>query len=52
MIFYTTILTHQSKLHCQISMDPNEEDCDLDNTYYDGWTVPETNEYNDDEYDY
>jgi|TARA_B110000977_G_C10881021_1_gene417502 hypothetical protein len=34
-------------------MDPNEEeDTDLDNTDYDGFTVPETTEYNDDEYDY
>jgi hypothetical protein len=34
-------------------MDPNEEeDRDLDNTDYDGWSVPKTTEYNDDEYDY
>ena len=31
--------------------DPNE-DTDLDNTEYDGWTSPEIEEYNDDEYDY
>lgn len=29
-----------------------EEDTDLDNNEYDGWTSPEIEEYNDDEYDY
>ncbi len=52
MIFYTTILIPRLKHHYQIKMDPNEEDSDLDNTDYDGWTVPEDTEYNDDEYDY
>ena len=33
-------------------MDPKDEHTDLDNTDYDGWTIPKTTEYNDDEYDY
>lgn len=32
-----------------MSMDPDD---DLDNTEYDGWSVPSDEEYNDDEYDY
>jgi hypothetical protein len=32
-------------------MDP-EEDTDLDNNEYDGWTIPKDIEYNDDDYDY
>jgi hypothetical protein len=40
------------KLYIPLKMrDPNE-DTDLDNTEYDGWTTPETTEYNDDDYDY
>ena len=30
-------------------MDP-EEDTDLDNNEYDGWTTPETTEYNEGRY--
>ena len=29
-----------------------EEDTDLDDNEYDGWTSPEIEEYNDDEYEY
>tara|TARA_R110000796_G_scaffold47049_1_gene113414 strand:- start:500 stop:601 length:102 start_codon:yes stop_codon:yes gene_type:complete len=32
-------------------LDP-EEDIDLDNTEYDGWSIPKVTEYNDNEYDY
>jgi|TARA_B110000503_G_C6777625_1_gene261963 hypothetical protein len=33
-------------------MDPEEEDTDLDNNEYDGWSEPQFTEYDDDDYDY